>query len=67
MSYSVCFRCKTMVSSYEKYCPKCAKRHNQDLEFWKKPEAYPLFQNDEQRKSIIEADRKQGSFTSAYP
>lgn len=35
MSYSVCFNCKNMVNSYEKYCDECEKTYKQDKDFWK--------------------------------
>jgi len=43
MSYSICLRCKDMVSQYEKYCDVCAKQYRQDATFWKDSQMYGLF------------------------
>ncbi len=57
MSYSVCIKCKEMVSMYEKYCHSCVDKHNlsskQDVNFHRTHR----FENyQEETKKIVEKD-----------
>ena len=45
MSYSICFNCKEMVGSYQKYCRECEGTYKQDEAFWKKSDSYDAFHN----------------------
>ena len=53
MSYSNCLKCDTTVSSYQKYCPDCAKEYKQDNSFWKRDELKSDY-NSSARESEIE-------------
>ena len=58
MSYSVCIKCQTMVSAYEKYCPGCVDKYGvqQDETFHKRSvpiEQWPAeFQKDREIAKI---------------
>jgi len=54
VSYSVCFKCKEMVSRYEKYCVACAKKYKQDELYWKTRNGHP---NDLQREETLKIDK----------
>lgn len=57
MSYSVCFNCRSMVSSYQKYCVECRKKYRQDETFWNcEPGAGTLFRNDVMRIRELKKD-----------
>jgi len=60
MSYSVCFKCREMVSAYEKYCKSCAPNHKQDKNFYK---TFSYSVSDEERQKQIEADKINASNT----
>lgn len=59
MSYSDCFKCSQMVSSYQKYCEDCAKEYRQDNDYWSR--AIPKISFKE---SELEKDRKNIGFAS---
>ena len=54
MGYSTCLECKNMVSSYEKYCQKCAFGKRNDLMFWKTHDY--SFYNEPKRSQEIAKD-----------
>lgn len=55
MSYSICLDCRSMVSSYEKYCFKCEKTKKQnDKDFWKNHG--PEYLTDPLRTKELEKD-----------
>ena len=59
MSYSICFKCKKMVSQWEKYCQMCETKYRQDETFWKdEPDAYELFNNPDLQKRELTQDEK---------
>ena len=56
MSYSSCLDCKEMVSSYNKYCPKCQPKYRtNDPGYWK-THGYDDFQ-EPRRSEELERDR----------
>jgi len=56
MSYSICLRCKHMVSRYEKYCTKCEKLYKQDSLFWKTA-SYDIFEEPHREKELAKDEK----------
>lgn len=57
MSFSVCIKCKMMVSEYEKYCRACIEQFGvaQDEDFHKRRKEFP---SEEELKLEFEADKR---------
>lgn len=52
VSYSVCLKCKAMVTMYEKYCTDCERKAGKnDSNFWRK-NGYEYFEEPKRTEEL---------------